>query len=167
MLADNDLPIDIQEKGSAALRTLIDTALDAGDDEVLSLEGVHAMASAGLLEELAEGGRIDPVEAPGVEAELEALIEEYGGDAPAQSFSRPRASERLSRVLEAAIQAKGFDLPASLADVKAQIDEGLLADLEGRGEIDGDDRQALEAELDELIARNGEDALAETHMRYF
>lgn len=167
MFADNDYPVDIQDKGSAALHTLLEVALEVAEDEALSLEGVRALAREGLLEELAESGRIDPEEAPGVEGELGSLIDEYGEDALAQSFARPRASERLSAVLEAAIEEKGFERPATLGDVKAQVDAGLLADLEGRGEIDADERQGLESELDELIARYGEDALAEAHLRYF
>jgi hypothetical protein len=43
---------------------------------------------------------------------------------------------------------------------------GLTARLIGEGVIEADDEQTLLAEIDRLIEHNGEDAVAETFIRY-
>jgi hypothetical protein len=54
----------------------------------------------------------------------------------------------------------------TLAGVREAMRAGLVAQLVGDGIIDADDEQALQAEIDVLIERDGEDALAEELVRF-
>ena len=90
--------------------------------------------------------------------EIDALIEEYGGDALAVRFMRPGASELLGRLIEAGLDELGTP---SVDELFQAAESGLLARLIGQGEIDDDESQTVIAELKNLIDRHGEDALAE------
>ena len=89
------------------------------------------------------------------------LIERYGDDALAVRFLRPRASEDLSTVIQAAMDGADPDQPPSLASVRDAMLGGLVAQLVGHGQLDSDDEQTLFEEVDALVDKHGEDALAE------
>lgn len=95
-------------------------------------------------------------------AEIEALIEEYGEDAPALEFLAVKASDALSDLIEALLDDfEDEDVAATLGRVREAIVEGLAARLAGDGVIGEDEEQTLLAEVDALIERYGEDTLAE------
>jgi hypothetical protein len=97
--------------------------------------------------------------------ELEDLIEEFGEEALASDFVGVKASEALSRVIEAAMDDVRLTEEPTLGAVREAMSGGLIARLVGDGVIDADDDAALLAEIDDLIARHGEDAIAEDLIR--
>ena len=95
-------------------------------------------------------------------AEIEALIEEYGEDAPAIDFLAVKASDALSDLIEALLDDfEDEDVAATLGRLREAIVDGLAARLAGDGVIGEDEEQTLLAEVDALIERYGEDTLAE------
>jgi hypothetical protein len=96
--------------------------------------------------------------------ELDHLIEEYGKEAPAIDFVVVKASEGLSRVIQAAMD--NLSRPPTLGAVRKAMASGLTARLIGEGAIDEDDEGALLGEIDEMIRRYGEESLAETLVRF-
>jgi len=98
-------------------------------------------------------------------AELDALIDAFGDDALASDFVTVSASEALSELIEAILERSDEDEEVVLGDVRAAIDEGLLAALEGEGLIESDEAQAIVAEIDALIERYGTDLPAEDVLR--
>lgn len=93
--------------------------------------------------------------------ELDTLIEEYGKDALAVDFARVRATEPLSRVIEAVVNDENREYPPTLAAVREAMIKGLLGRLVGDGVLEDDEDDALQAEIESLIDRYGADALAE------
>lgn len=91
-------------------------------------------------------------------AELDSLIEVHGGDTPAGEFLRPFGGADLPRVIEHAIERA--DEP-TLGHVQGMIEEGLLAELIGEGEVAEEDEQGIRAQLATLIERHGPNAFAE------
>ena len=98
--------------------------------------------------------------------ELEALVEEFGAEAPAADFIAARTSEALSELIEALLDQTGESEGLTLGEVREAIELGLAARLEGGGVLEVEDEQALLAELDRLIERHGPDALAEELLRF-
>jgi len=98
--------------------------------------------------------------------ELNTLIDEYGTDAPATDFVRVSGSEAISRVIEAVVNDENRENPPTLAAVRDAIAAGLGARLVGDGVLDEDEDDALMAEVESLIERYGEEALAEDLLRY-
>jgi len=90
--------------------------------------------------------------------EIDSLIDEYGEDALAVRFLRPWASEALERLIEAGLDELGT---ATLAGLFDAAEQGLLANLVGRGELDDDEAQTTLAELQALMRQHGADAMAE------
>jgi hypothetical protein len=99
-------------------------------------------------------------------AEIDGLVEEFGGEALAIDFVCAKASESLSRIIEAAIGERSFRRAPSLSAVRDAMTAGLAARLAGDGSIDGDDEQALIDEIDGLIECHGDEALAEEFVRF-
>ena len=97
--------------------------------------------------------------------ELDALIEEYGGDVLAIDFARSDASEALSRVIEAVMGDENRENPPTFGVIKDAI-LGLPARLVGDGDLEDDEDETLLEEIEALIRRHGEDALAEQFLRY-
>ena len=95
--------------------------------------------------------------------EIDSLIDEYGDDALAIRFLKPRASESLSLLIEAAMDNSG---EVTLSKVFNEIEQGLLARLIGEGELDDDEAQTVVAELESLIDKHGRNAIAEEFLRY-
>lgn len=98
--------------------------------------------------------------------ELDALIEEYGDDALAVDFVQNCASEPLSRVIEAVVNDENREYPPTLAAVREAMTNGLLTRLVGDGVLEEDEDDSLLTEMDGLIERYGDDALAEEFLRY-
>lgn len=98
--------------------------------------------------------------------ELDTLIEEFGPSALATEFSQSRASEALSRVIEAVMDDENRENPPTLTSIRDAMADGLVARLIGEGSLDEDEDEALEAEIEALIGRYGSDMLAEEILRY-
>jgi hypothetical protein len=98
--------------------------------------------------------------------EVEDLIDEYGGDMLAVSFIVTRATEDLSRIIEAAGNDPALPDQPTLGAVREAMLQGLTARLAGDGVIETDEDQTLLAEIDALIERYGRDAVAETFTRF-
>lgn len=98
--------------------------------------------------------------------EIDALIDEYGEDALATELSSIKASEALSTVIETLLDETDEDVVPTLGEVRQAMQEGLVARLVGAGLLEAEDEQALDAEIDALIERCGEDEPAENVLRY-
>lgn len=98
--------------------------------------------------------------------ELDALIEEYGEEALAGDFVQSCASEPLSRVIEAVAYDENRENPPTLAAVREAMTSGLLTRLVGEGALEEDEDDSLLTEIDGLIERYGDEALAEEFLRY-
>jgi len=95
--------------------------------------------------------------------EIDALIDEYGDDALAVRFLRPRASQALSLLIDAGMDLLG---EPTLSQLFNALEHGLLAKLIAEGELDDDEAQTVTAELQYLIDKHGPNALAEDLMCY-
>jgi hypothetical protein len=161
-------PADIHETVSRALSTVIEETMrnyEIRGWEGPTLDAVRLAATDGLLARLAATGRIHGYEESSLNSELGELIERHGGDALAVRFFRPRASEDLSTVIEAAMNSAEPEQPPSLGSVRDAMELGLVAGLVGHGEIDADDEQTLLEEISSLIDAHGPGALAEEFLR--
>lgn len=98
--------------------------------------------------------------------ELDRLIEEYGMEAPAADFVVVKASEGLSRLIQAAMDGISRPRAPTLGAVREAMVDGLTARLIGEGAIDEDDEGVLLGEIDEMIRRYGEETIAETLIRF-
>ena len=98
--------------------------------------------------------------------ELDALIEEYGEEAPAMEFTRTYASEPLTRIIETAINDNNREAPPTLEDIRMLLASGGSSRLVGDGVLEEDEDDPLLEEVDFLIGRHGSDMLAEDLMRY-
>ncbi len=154
---------DLSPFVSPALAELIRRTLERPDrEEPALLATVRQAWAEGLGDRLIAEGLLDPRDEPDLEAELEALIEQHGADQPASGFLHFRANEDLSAVITALLDRRSdIEPPATLGEVRDAMAAGLVAELEGEGEIDGDQETALATEMDALIDLHGEDALAE------
>jgi hypothetical protein len=97
--------------------------------------------------------------------ELDRLIEEFGPEALAIDFIAVKASEPLSRVIEAVLGDARVRRRATLGMVRDEMIGGLTARLVGDGVIEPDEDQTLLEEIDGLIERHGPDTLAEEFIR--
>ena len=94
---------------------------------------------------------------PALSAVIDSLIEEFGRDAAAADFVAARASEGLSRLIQAALDDISFPRAPTLGGLRKAMLSGLTARLIGAGALDEDDEGILLGEIDELIRRYGED----------
>ncbi|MFO1314332.1 MAG: hypothetical protein U1F58_01920 [Burkholderiales bacterium] len=99
-------------------------------------------------------------------AEIDALVEEFGGEAPAIDFVAAKASESLSRIIEVAMENPLVRHEPTLGGVRDAMVGGLTARLAGDGTIEPDEQQSLLAEIDALIEHYGTDAVAEEFVRF-
>lgn len=163
-------PADVHETVSRELSLAIEAVVDnyeAQGHGPPTLASVREAMAGGLLERLMAGGRLPREAGNDLFLEVGTLIERYGDDAIAVGFARPRASEILSTVIQAAMDRGDPGRPPTLSAVREAMRHGLLADLVGHGHVDSDDEQTLFEEIDALIGRHGEGALAEELMRYY
>ena len=79
---------------------------------------------------------------------------------------RPRASETLSNVIENCIDHDSDAGPPTLGQVRRTLQDGLIAELIGIGEIEDDEEQTLYDEIDRLIDLHGDSARAEKFLAY-
>ncbi len=96
--------------------------------------------------------------------ELETLISEYGEEANAADFLENEASEALSRIIEAVMDE--MDSPPTLEDVRESIASGLAAKLIAEGALEEDEDETVLQEIEDMIDRFGNDAMAEDFLRY-
>lgn len=164
------LPSDLQETVSRELSTVIQAVIDnyeAQGHGPATLGSVRAAMAGGLLERLIDEGRVKAEDASGLLAEIESLIESVGDGPLADRFTRPRASEDLSTVIEALLDQTDDGSPPTLAGLREAMSGGLLAKLVGHGELDSEDEQTLLEEIEELIDIHGPGALAEELLRFY
>jgi hypothetical protein len=161
----SSLPIDIASRVSPELSSVIEARVNDPDaDQPVTLWSVRVSLAEGGLSETREADRLHFDGNQSLIAELDALIEQFGPDALAIDFVAVKASEQLSRVIDAAMQDP--DIPPTLAAVREAMNHGLVARLVGEGAIDPDEDETLLAEIDGLIERFGGDADAEAFVRY-
>ncbi len=161
-------PIDVASRVSPDLSELIESRLNEADTEQpVTLATIRAFLVGLLPPALTETENLHHFDVnESLLDELDALIEEFGETALAIDFVQDVASEPLSRVIEAVMYDENRQAPPTLGVVKEAIFSGLVARLVGEGTLDEDEDDALLAEIDTLIARYGEEALAENFLRY-
>ncbi|SDX01299.1 hypothetical protein [Nitrosomonas communis] len=161
-------PIDVASRVSPGLSALIESRLNEADtDQPITLASVRALLVGLLPPAFTETENLHHFDVnESLLDELDALIEEFGETALAIDFVQDIASEPLSRVIEAVMYNENRRAPPTLGAVKEAIFSGLIASLVGDGVLDEDEDDALLAEIDTLIARYGEEALAENFLRY-
>jgi hypothetical protein len=159
------IPIDPDSQVSPELSEIMNVLLNNPDVPEPATLGMmreilrHSLADAGHEQDRLVGSEETLL------AELEALIDAFGDDALASDFVTVSASEALSELIEAILERSDEDGEVVLGDVRAAIDDGLLAALEGEGLIESDEAQAIVAEIDALIERYGGDLPAEDVLR--
>jgi hypothetical protein len=162
-------PIDIAAQVSPQLSALVDDLLKDPDiEEPITLGLVRQRLAGGLLGEMEQLEQLHPDSEAGrtLLGELDALIEEFTEDAPAIDFVAAKASEPLSRVIEAVMNDPNTPQRPTLEGVRDALLHGSAARLEGEGALESDEDKTLLAEIDALIERFGSDALAEHLIRY-
>jgi hypothetical protein len=110
--------------------------------------------------------RLHPQQSASVLDEIDELVEEFGPEAPAIDFVAAKGSEGLSRIIETVLSDARVRRKATLSMVRDEMTAGLVARLVGDGTIDADEDQTLLAEIEGLIERHGEDAVAEDFIRF-
>jgi len=154
---------DAATRVSRGLSDIIEKLVNDPDREAPpTLGDVRAL----LRERNSEGARLHPQDETSSLNELDRLIEEYGTDALAIDFVAAKASEGLSRVIQAAVDDITMPRAPTLGRVREAMLHGLTARLIGEGAIDEDDESVLLAEIEDLIRRYGEHAPAETVIRF-
>jgi hypothetical protein len=157
---------DVATRVSRALSDVMETlANDPDREEPPTLDAVRAALRArGAPDDSAEF--MHPQEDATALAEVDRLIEEYGGDALALDFVVSKASEGLSRVIQAALDDVSLPRSPTLGAVREAMLHGFTARLVGEGKLDEEDEGVLLEEVAELALRYGADALAETFVRF-
>jgi hypothetical protein len=160
-------PIDVATRVSADLSKLIERLVNDPDrEEPPTLGDVRAVLLRKGRPPRRETEFLHPQDRTSALGELDGLIEEYGDEAPAADFVAAKASEGLSRVIEAAMDDPSLPDEPTLGAVRAAMAGGLTARLVGDGAIDPDDDGVLLGEIDELIRRYGAGAPAEPLVRF-
>lgn len=161
-------PIDVATRVSPNLSALIESRLnDAEIDQPITLATIRAFVVGLLPTAFTETEQLHHFDVnESLLDELDGLIDEFGETALAIDFVQDVASEPLSRVIEAVMYDENRQAPPTLGAIKEAVFSGLLARLVGEGALDEDEDDALLAEIDTLIERYGEEALAENFLRY-
>lgn len=161
------MPIDVATMVSRDLSTMIERVADDPDrEEVATLADVRdwlrrRTASAEIRDEF-----LHPQLCDSMLAELDLLIDDYGGEAPAADFVASKASEPMSRIIEVAMEDPAVNRKPTLGGVRDAMANGLVARLVGDGILEPDEDQTLMDEIEGLIERYGADALAEEFVRF-
>jgi hypothetical protein len=160
--------IDVATRISPELSAIIEGLVNDPDREVppQTLEEVRVALVKRCTCEARETEFLRPQDETSLLVELDRLTEEYGKEAPAIDFVVVKASEGLSRVIQAAMDDITFLRASTLGAMREAMVSGLTARLIGEGAIDEDDEGVLLGEIDELIRRYGEDTPAETLIRF-
>ena len=161
-------PIDIATRVSPELSGLIETIVNQLDsDEPVTLASVRSFIAHELPDEANETEEMHHFDiGESIVDELDALIDEFGESAAAIDFVSVFASEPLSRAIETVVNDENRENPPTLEVVREAITNGLAARLIGDGVLEDDEADLLMPEIEELIERSGEDALAEEFLRY-
>ena len=160
-------PIDVATRVSPDLSLIMEQMVNDPDrEEQPTLAQLRAALRESKGEEAMEVESLHPQDRISLTAELDGLIEEYGEDVPVIDFVAAKASEALSRVIEAAMDDVSLPEEPTLGAVRHAVAQGLAARLIGEGTIDLDEDATLVAEIDELIRRYGENAVAEDFIRF-
>ena len=157
--------IDVASRVSAPLARLIEKLTEHGEEPPQTLGEVRAALLARKPASVREAEFLHPQEQASRLVELDTLIEEFGPEARALDFVPARASEGLSRVIEAALEDPTLPDAPTLAEVRAAMAAGLSARLVGAGALDEDEEVTLLAEIDELIRQYGAGTAAEPLIR--
>jgi hypothetical protein len=153
------MPEDVFQNTSDALSALMAAVLDDDDlAQPATLASVREAVLSNITTPTIPLNRFSTEQSQELHDEIDALIDEYGGDALAVRFMQPWGSEPLGRLISAGLDELGTP---SLGSLLASAERGLLPRLIAQGEIDDDEAQTVIAELKSLIDRHGEDALAE------
>lgn len=163
-------PVDIQETVTRELSTVMEALIDNYEAQGRSpptLDSVREAMAGGMLERLAADGRVRLEDESNLLLEIDSLIDGSGGDSLAVNFTRPRASEDLSTVIEALLDSTDHEYPPTLATVRDAMQKGLLASLVGHGELDSEDEQSMLDEIETMIDKHGVGALAEEFLRFY
>ncbi|MCX7897307.1 MAG: hypothetical protein N2441_05490 [Rhodocyclaceae bacterium] len=159
---------DVATRVSPRLAGFIENCLENEDlPEPVTLFAVRNHLARMLSPEFREAERLHRFDVgDSLLDELDALIEEFGADAPAADFTSAQASEALSRVIEAVLDDEMRENPPTLGAIREAIAQGLAARLVGDGVLEEEESETLMGEVEALIERFGEDALAEDFIRY-
>lgn len=156
-------PIDVATRVSPQLSAFIDKLVnDADREDPPTLQDVRAALHESSW---ATEVRMHPQDRTSALAEIESLIEEYGGEVLAIDFVTAKASEGLSRIIETAMSDASLPKNPTLGAVRHAMVNGLTARLVGDGSIDPDADDTLLSEIDAFIRRFGKDAVAEIFVR--
>ncbi len=159
--------IDVATRISAELSAIIEGLVDDPEREAppqTLAEVRQALVERGS-SEARETEFLRPQDETSLLVELDRLIEEYGEESSASDFVVFKASEGLSRVIQAALDDISVRA-RTLAGMREAMVNGLTARLIGAGALDEDDEGVLLGEIDELIRHYGGDAPAETLIRF-
>ena len=161
-------PIDIASSVSPELSGLIETIIDQLDTgEPVTLAAVRAFVAHDFPGEIDEAEHLHHFDVnESLVDELDRLIGMFGESASAEDFIYAFASEALSRAIEAVVNDENREFPATLATVRDALADDLAGRLVGDGVLEEDEADMLAPELDRLIERHGDDALAEDFLRY-
>jgi hypothetical protein len=162
------LSLDVATRISSELSAVIEELMNDPDREVApqTLEEVRVALIGRGTPETRETEFLHPQDEASLLAELDRLIEEHGAEAPAIDFVAVKASEGLSRVIQAAMDDIRFPRAPTLGAIREAMVSGLTARLIGEGTLDEDDEGVLLGEIDEMIRHYGEETLAETLVRF-
>ena len=161
-----NIPEDISEEVSSELSVTLQYVISTVQDDLpVTLLMVRAMMETGLLEEMSDNGLIDSADHDSVSEELDALVESFG-DAAANGFVRPQASEILSNVIENCIDHNSDTGPPTLGQVRRALHDGLVSELISIGEIEDGEEQTIYDEIDRLIDLHGDSARAGEFLAY-
>ncbi len=161
-----NIPEDISEEVSSELSVTLQYVISTTQDDLpVTLLMVQAMMETDLLEEMSDNGLIDPANHDSVSEELDALVDSFG-DAAANGFVRPQASEILSNVIENCIDHNSDTGPPTLGQVRRALHDGLVSELISIGEIEDGEEQTIYDEIDRLIDLHGDSAPAGEFLAY-
>ncbi len=157
--------IDVSSRVSPELAEILEEHVnDPNALDSPTLGSVRATLATGDVGEHYDADRLHSETSESLLDELDALIDEFGVEAPAIDFLHRTASEALSRVIET-VMGREVE-PPTLGDVLEAMHDGLIAHMVGEGAIEEDEDETLFEEIEELIDRYGEEASAEEFIHY-
>jgi len=158
--------IDVATRVSAELAAVIEKLAERGEEPPRTLGELRAALLAHGRAGRRQTEFLHPQDHESLLSEIDTLIAEFGPEALALDFVLRRASEALSRVIEAAMNDPALSDSPTLGAVRQAITAGLAARLVGEGTLDEDEEVGLLGEIDELIERHGARAPAEPLIRF-